>query len=265
MQRLLLLALVATLGCASSPGRPNDITAALKARKQLTRELVARGDLASAFAYADELHRQRPDDAEVLTLRGIIFRERNMPAEAEADLRAALVADNRNADAHAALGILLDSSGRSGDAEAHHRRAVALDGRSATYLNNLGFSLLVQRKARDAIDVLQRAARLDPMNRRIRTNLGFAHAAAGDLPRAAREFEMGGTPAEAKNNLGFAYEHRGDRGNAFDLYVAALRLDPDCLRARNNLGHIAQALGREIPADISASSRPAKNIQEVTP
>ena len=37
---------------------------------------------------------------------------------------------------------------------------------------------------------------------------------------------MGGSEAEAKNNLGFAYERRGDLGNAYDLYLEALRLDP---------------------------------------
>ena len=29
---------------------------------------------------------------------------------------------------------------------------------------------------------------------------------------------MGATPAEAKNNLGFAYETQGDLNNAFQLY-----------------------------------------------
>jgi Flp pilus assembly protein TadD len=267
MKRLCLLSLVAAaLGCASTANRAPD-EGALRARKQLTRELVARGDWANAFSYADELHRERPDDAEILTLRGIVYRERNLPGEAEADLRAALTSDERNAAAHAALGILLDATGRSAEAETHHRRAVALDGHNPGYLNNLGFSLLVRRQPRQAVEVLQRAARLDPTHHRIRTNLGFAYAAAGDLPRAAREFEMGGTPAEAKTNLGFAYQHRGDDGNAFELYVAALRLDPACRRARSNLGQLAGRLGREIPADVAGPAPPSPpvTVKEVTP
>ena len=39
-----------------------------------------RGDWAAAFAYADDLHRERPDDAEVLLLRGTIYRERGLSA-----------------------------------------------------------------------------------------------------------------------------------------------------------------------------------------
>ena len=85
----------------------------------------------------------------------------------------------------------------------------------------------------------------------MRTNLGFACAAVGDLRRAAREFQMGGTEAEAKNNLGFAYERRGDMANAYDLYVEALRLDPKGERARSNLVHAAIVLGRPVPPEAA--------------
>jgi Flp pilus assembly protein TadD len=248
---LLLALAVAAGGCASS-GLNRQDQAAFNARKQLAREMVSRGEWQTAFAYADQLHRQKPDDAEVLTLRGIIYRERNLPAEAEADLRAALAEDERSAETHAALGILLDSARRGGEAEGHHKRAVALDGKNPGFQNNLGFSLLIRGKHREALEVLRRAAGLAPTNSRIRTNLGFAYAAQGDFPRAAREFDMGAGPAESKNNLGFAYEQRGDLHNAFELYVAALRVDPACARARGNLTHLASRLGKEVPADLQS-------------
>jgi Flp pilus assembly protein TadD len=248
---LFLTFILVSLGCATSPERARD-EQSFHARKELTRQLVTRGEWASAFAYADEMHRQRPKDAEVLVLRGTIFRERNLLVDAEADLRAAVALDARSGEAHAALGILLDSSGRGTEAETHHRRSVELVPGSAAHLNNLGFSLLTRRKHKEALQVLQRAARLDPTGRRVRTNLGFAYAAMGDLPRAAGEFEMGASAAEAKNNLGFAYETRGDLGNAFELYAQALRVDPACVPARNNLAHVAGALKRPLPADLVA-------------
>jgi Flp pilus assembly protein TadD len=253
MKRLSICVLglaAAIAGCATSAERTRE-EGSFKARKELARQLVSQGNWANAFAYADDLHRQRPDDAEVLVLRGTIYRERNLPGEAEADLRAAIAADGRNADAHAALAILLDSTQRGTEAEKHHRRAVELEPNEASHLNNLGFSLLAHRKNKEAVQILQRAARLHPTARRVRTNLGFAYAAIGDLPRAANEFEMGAAPAEAKNNLGFAYESRGDFNNAFELYAAALREDPKCPRARDNLTHVAAKLGREIPVDLS--------------
>ena len=255
-----LVATVGTLAAACATARSSTDDSAFSARKQLVRELVARGEWGNAFANASELHRQRPGDPEVLVLRGVIYRERSMPAEAEADLRAALAAGEDRAEPHAALAILLDSTGRSAEADGHHRRAVKLAPESAGYLNNLGFSLLVRRQTREALEVLQQAARLEPTNPRIRTNLGFAYAAAGDLPRASREFEMGGPAAEARNNLGFAYEKRGDLQNAFELYLAALKLDPGSRRARSNLVHVAGRLGRPIPPE-AAEPEPKKTEQ----
>jgi Flp pilus assembly protein TadD len=247
-----LAAAAAGSGCARSLHSAQD-DAAFGARKTLTRALLAREDWANAFAHAAEMHRQHPDDVEVLTLRGILFRERKFFDEAEADLQAALRADDKCAEAHAALGILYDLTSKSEQADRHHRRAVALDGNNAAYLNNLGFSLLVRHKPREALEVLQRSARLDPTNIRLRTNLGFAYAATGDLPRAAREFDRGASPAEARNNLGFAYEARGDLVNAYDLYVQALSLDPACARARGNLRHVAARLGRPLPPELAAA------------
>src|SRR5262245_50784627 len=139
------------------------------------------------------------------------------------------------------------------EAEAEHREAVRLAPKNPAYLNNLGFSLFLGQRFKEAVSVYESAARLAPLSQRVRTNLGFACAAMGDLRRAAREFQMGGTEAEAKNNLGFAYERRGDMANAYDLYVEALRLDPKVERARSNLVHAAIVLGRPVPPEAEAA------------
>ncbi len=259
--RLVLAGLIAgaaglNAGCAETKGGQRTSDAGYAARHKLAHELVARGDWARAFAMLEELHRDRPEDAEVLTLRGIVYRERGLFADAEGDLKAALKIDPESADAHAALGILYDVQMRS-EAEAEHRKAVKLAPKNAAYLNNLGFSLYLRQHFKEAITVYESAARLAPLSRRVRTNLGFACAAVGDLRRAAREFQMGGTEAEAKNNLGFAYERRGDMANAYDLYVEALRLDPKGERARSNLVHAALVLGRPVPPE-AASPSPAQ-------
>jgi Flp pilus assembly protein TadD len=237
-------------GCAGISGARRSTDAAHVARHTLARELVARGDWARAFAMLDDLHREDPDDVEVLTLRGIVFRERGLFADAEADLKAALKAMPSSADAHAALGILYDVQMRPG-AEAEHREAVRLAPKNPAYLNNLGFSLFLRQHFKDAITSYESAARMAPLSQRVRTNLGFAYAATGDLRRAASEFQMGGTEAEAKNNLGFAYERRGDMANAYELYAEAVRLDPKVERARSNLVHAALVLGRPVPPEAA--------------
>ena len=245
----------ATVGCAAAKPKPD---AAYIASAKLARELVARGDWERAFSILDELHRQQPDDAEVLTLRGIVYRERGLYADAETDLKAALASVPASPDAHAALGILYDMQLRP-DAEGQHREAVRLAPNNAAYLNNLGFSLYLRQNFKGAIAEYEKAARLAPLSHRVRTNLGFACAATGDLRRAAREFRMGGTESEAMNNLGFAYERRGELSNAYDMYLAALRLDPAAGKARSNLVHAAAALGRPVPteAQVPVTTAPA--------
>ena len=234
-------------GGASHPAKPSDV-----ARMEMAREMTSRGNWETAFPLLNELHREWPDDAEVLTLRGIVYRERGLYADSEADLRAALKIAPENAEAHAALGILFDVQMRP-DAEAEHRQAVKLAPQNPAYLNNLGFSLFLREHFKDAIKEYEKAARLAPLSHRVRTNMGFAYAAVGDLPSAKREFEMGGSEADAKNNLGFAYERRGDLANAYELYLDAVRIDPTASRARSNLVHAALALGRPVPPEATAA------------
>jgi Flp pilus assembly protein TadD len=274
---MLALALALAGGCATSgkhddgatnPGTP----ATYEARTTLARELVERGDWGRAFAMLDGLHREKPGDAQVLTLRGIVYRERGLFADSETDLKAAVAADPKLPEAHAALGILYDLQMRE-EAEVQHREAVRLAPNNPAFLNNLGFSLFLRKQYKEAITQYDRAASLAPLSRRVRTNLGFACAAVGDLRRAAREFQMGGTPAEAKNNLGFAYERRGDMNNAYDMYLEAVRLDPSAQKARSNLVHAAQELGRPVPTEATppapAPAQPAagsdENSKQTTP
>jgi Flp pilus assembly protein TadD len=252
--RLLPVALLLLVGCAGRLGESRNDT--FEARKRLTHELVGRQEWTGAFFYADQLHRERPKDAEVLVLRGIVFRERGLPDDAQRDLEEALRLAPRLAEAHAALGILFDSTGRGEQADRHHRQATGIDPENPVFLNNLGFSLYLRKRHAEAIETFQRGVRLNPVDRRLRTNLGFAYAASGDLPRASREFGMGGTPAEAKNNLGFAYEQRGDLGNAFSLYLEALRLNPQSGPARANLIHVAKLLGKELPPEAREERTP---------
>jgi Flp pilus assembly protein TadD len=251
------------VACAHGTPAPGEST--FEARRQIARELVARSDWQNAFGYVDQLHRERPQDADVLVLRAAIYRDRQLMGEAESDLREAIRLAPQLASAQAALGILCDLQRRAAEAEEHHRLAVKLEPENAIYLNNVGFSLFLHGKVKDAIPFYEQAARLQPTSRRVRVNLGFAYAARGDLHRASREFEMGGTPVEARVNLGFAYERRGDLANAYALYQEAVTLDPKSTRARADLAHAALALGRPAPpaAAVAAGIAPGAVEAEI--
>jgi Flp pilus assembly protein TadD len=225
-----LVACAAALACASGP-RP-DVAGAQRA---LGRELVQERSWARAFVVADTICRERPRDPEGFLLRGIVYREQSLFTEAEADLKEALRLAPKSARAHSEIAILYDMQRQADEALEHHRRATELEKRNPRYLNNLGFSLFVHGRSRDAIAVLHEAVRAAPADPRIRNNLGFAYAETGDLTRAAEQFELTGSRAEARINLGWAYERRGSLAIAFDLYSEAIRIDPSAEAARKNL------------------------------
>ncbi len=245
-------AALAACACAGTQVKRSDTYGA---RKGLAQEFARRSDWPHAFALVDGLHREDPRDAEVLALRGVIYREKKLLKEAEADFSEALKLESDYALAHSNLAVLLDQQGRGEEAVEHHRRAAKLEPQNAGYVNNLAFSLFIHGKSREAIPVFHEALRLDPTTPRIRNNLGFAYARAGDFPHAAEQFSMGGTRAEAKNNLGYAYQVGNNFAQAFDSYVEALRLQPGLTRARQNLNEVARRLGRPIPTDLPPEPR----------
>jgi Flp pilus assembly protein TadD len=223
----------------------------VRAQRALGEELVRRGEWGGAFEVVNNLCQQDRRDAHALMLRGIIYTEQRLLAEAEADLKEAVRLAPRLARAHSTLAILYDIERKAQDALVHHRRAVELAPAEPAYLNNLGFSLFASGRARDAIPVLHEALRAAPADARVRNNLGFAYAASGDLARAAEQFSAAGARAQARNNLGWAYERRGALEQAYELYAEAARLDPTADGARQNLSRVAEALGREVPPDLA--------------
>ncbi len=237
MNRKIAFALGAAL--ALSCAGPRQGSGTVQVKLALARELSGRGQRDAAFELADEACRLAPRDGPARALRGALLAERGLLVEAEADLRDAVRLAPDLAEAHSGLAIVHERQGRLEEAEAGHRRALELAPGNGRYLNNLGYALLAHGKAAAALPVLLEAARVDPLGRRVRTNLGFAHAALGDWPRAARSFELGGTPAEAQNNLGLAYERAGNLAQAREHYAEAMRLDPQLAVARANLAHLA--------------------------
>ncbi|MGI5862207.1 MAG: tetratricopeptide repeat protein [Myxococcales bacterium] len=237
----------AALGCAHTPPRVDPTSL----RLSMARQLIEREDWRGAFEVLERLYRDRPDDAEVLTLRGIVYRETGLLAEARVELEAATQKDPQSAAAVSALAILLDQIGEHEQAGQLHRRAVELEPRNAAYLNNLAFSSFVRGRLEEAIAGFEEALRIEPMHPRIRNNLGFACARAGQLEKAAEHFSRAGTPAQTRHNLAYAHELAGDLARAYELYAQAVRLAPECELSRRGLEQVASRLGRQLPPDLA--------------
>ena len=255
-KRLLLLAVAAAaLACAGTKSYVGD--PAREVRLNMAGQLADRGDWKKAFEVSDALCRENPGDPRVLLVRGAALRHLGMRAEAEADIQRALSIEPKWASLHAELGVLYQQERRPQEAMAEFQRALDLAPDRAEYMNDLAFALLLAGKPKEAVPLLQEALKIEPANARIRNNLGFALARLGDFPGAAQQFALAGTAAAAKNNLGFAYEQSGNLSQAYEAYLAAVRLDPAAAAPRRNLEHVAAKLGRNIPPDVAQAPAPA--------
>jgi Flp pilus assembly protein TadD len=248
----LVLCVSIALGC-SAKRKPAPNVA--RVRLAVAAQRLDQRDWSGAIQAVEPLPERADDRVAALTLRGIALREKGLLDEAAADLTDALKLNEDWAPTHAALAGVYNLRRDVERAAVHHGRAVEIEPENARYLNDLAFSLYVRSKPKEALPLYQRALRAAPDDRRIRNNYGFALARTGDFSRAAQQFELGGTAAEAKNNLGYAYEQAGNLPQAFDRYVEALRLDSTLRRAHSNLRHVAQQLQRPIPADVDIGGR----------
>ncbi|HET9553271.1 MAG TPA: tetratricopeptide repeat protein [Anaeromyxobacteraceae bacterium] len=243
-----LLAAALAAGCAARRADP-----AVEVRRALAERLAARGDWGAAFEAADALVREDPADRRARLLRAQALRHGGALAEAEADLDRVLRADAGDAAAHGELALVCEETRRPEEALRHHREAARLDPESARAANNLGFALLARGRPAEAVPILEAALQRHPADARLRNNLGFAYAAGGDFTRAARQFALGGTPAQARHNLGVAYERGQNLERAYDLYLEAAKLDTGLHLPRTNLVHVARQLGRPLPPEAAGA------------
>jgi Flp pilus assembly protein TadD len=209
-----------------------------------------------ALAHLQRLERMRPESPEPYYLVARAYMALRLEAPAQSQLLRSLTINENYAPAHAMMGVLLDAQGHHVRAGNAHKRAIELAPGHPGYHNNMGFNLYLRGHHDAAIEAYNRALGLEPSSRRIHNNIAFAYGERGDLDRAWDHFLRGGSPAEAKNNLGVVYESRGELEAAFELYLEALRSDPNLEQARGNLERVAEPLNRPMPTGDEANEEP---------
>lgn len=105
-------------------------------------------------------------------------------AEAEAQYRAGLALDDRQAGLHSDLGVLLMNVGRLGEAEACYRRAVAVDPACIEAWMNLAVMERFGGRFAESEAAWREALRLDPARPVARVGLGHLLLALGRLQEA---------------------------------------------------------------------------------
>ncbi len=150
---------------------------------------------------------------------------------------------------HVTLGAQFLQAKRYADAEAEYRAAVRLDPRNANLRTALGTAILASGDSDGAIEEEREALRLDPSNENAHVGIGNALADKGDWNGAASEFREA-LHQDPENeywhcNLGAALGEMGNLDGAIAEYREALRLD-----ANNATAHTGLGIGLERKGDL---------------
>lgn len=223
------LALVActSLGCGASAAESRVVMKPGALRRELAWALAESREWPEVVRILAEVVRADPKDAAARTLLGTAYREQGLYDAAEHEYRAAIAIAPAEPDPHDGRAIVLQHQGAVLDEVVGElRTAVRLGPRRAVFQNDLGFALFLSGRYAEAVAAFEEALRIDPSARRTHNNLGLAAGRLGDFKRAWSEFQAGGAPAVAQNNLGWVYEQEGDRESACRCYREAQALSP---------------------------------------
>jgi eukaryotic-like serine/threonine-protein kinase len=156
--------------------------------------------------------------AEAYASRAVLLSGRWRWADADSDLRRAIVLDPKSAAARQWYGEQLLVRNRAEDAVAQLKRASELDPVSPVTASSYAMALAIAKRDTDAVAQARRAIELDSSLFLPRMVLGYVHLLAKRTPEAIRELEpaMGlgkGLPV-VQGLLGYAYAVGGQRQNA---------------------------------------------------
>ena len=175
-------------------------------------------------------------------------------AGAEAAYRQAIANDNRRADAHARLAILLSQKGIFDEATKHFASAVKREPKNVELLCDQGYGFYLQRRWAEAEASYRRAIKQEPAHARAHTNLGLVLARTGHPDAALAEFRRAGCdPADSQANLGLVLATEGKFPEAEAAYREALAAKPGMKAA--DAGLRALAMASEKTDALAASPR----------
>ena len=181
------------------------------ASPQQLQQLLQQGRLQEARALSLKLCQQRPNDATVHAMAGMLAVRFGLLEEAVAHYQAALRLQPAYSAVHDHLGILFSRLGRLDQAIGHFQTALRLQPGQAVTCNNLGVAYKEKGELDKAEECYRHALRLRP---------GYA---------------------EAHNNLGVVLSSRGRLVQAESCFRRALQAQADHLAALGNLGNVLQA------------------------
>jgi Flp pilus assembly protein TadD len=247
----LLSVLVAVVGCAAAPDKPEAAAAAQAVQtdpvadeaRARAAEALAKGESDVALRLYVEMADRDPTDADSLYAIGVIYDQRADHALAARAYARAVQVDPRHSRALEALGLRYFADRQHDPARDLLTRAVAADATLWRSHNALGLIADALGEHQTAVAHFTTALGVQPASATILNNRGYSRYLAGDLDVAERDFRAALTMdpdyERAWRNLGLVFARRGD-------YTAALttlaRVASQHVAA-NDVGYIAMLSG----------------------
>ena len=158
LQLLAWLVISPSLGCAGSQLQDKDVSEIHDERanpytfnRSVAYTLLRTSQPMEASRVIRRMLEMKPHSAEALCMLGRAYLDLREYELAERAFKGSLAEDAEYAQAHALLGVMLDSRGRHQEARVSHQRAINLEPNSAAFRNNLGFNLYLDGRYKQAI------------------------------------------------------------------------------------------------------------------
>lgn len=199
---------------------------------------------------------RQPEGIEALNNLGLALCALGKLEEAEESFRKAIAMNPGVADLHNNLSTVFQEQENFEGAESSVRRALELKPDSAEGWSNLGGILRNKKHYKDALDACLKAIELNPFLPGAHNNMGLAFMALGELKKAEKHFNkaIGLKPdhAEAFNNLASLFSRLGRLDDADSCLRHALELQPDYAIAYAMLGNILKRKNKLDEAEAAA-------------
>ncbi len=235
------------------------------ARRNLARVLAQRGELSEAASCWVELVSQHPADVQARFALAHVLLAQNRLDDATKQLLELLRLKPDWAQVHNSLGTALSRQGRADEAIPHFQEALRLDPNLTEARSSLDQA--VGGQPRTAAPVAEAVEGQAPMLTGAASDFarGNLLAAEGKTAEAIEAFQaalrLDPNHVEARVNLGVMYVRLGRPDEAVAEYRAALALDPGHAEANYNLGN-ALAGRREFEEAIAAYQRAVERKPE---
>ena len=193
-------------------------------------ESYKQGDLKTAIINFNKAIELNPKDANVNTIRGMVYNELGKFNEAIVDLNKAIEIDPKNSSAYNNRGFTYSQLGKFNEAIVDLNKAIEIDPKNSSAYNNRGLAYMSLGKYNEAIVDFNKAIVLNPIHAYAYMNRGLAYVALEKYNEAIADcnkaIELNPKYSEVYFSRGIVYYKNGKYNEAIVDLNKAIKLNP---------------------------------------